>query len=65
MKPRRSKLAQENDISAEDEREMKVAWSLFKLEDVEGFSDEREGVIRTEDLRKALKYGYWFWGETL
>ncbi|RMZ76004.1 hypothetical protein DV738_g5195, partial [Chaetothyriales sp. CBS 135597] len=51
---RRSKLAKDNDISAEEEAEIKSAWSLFKLDDAEGYEDEKEGVIETKDLQKAL-----------
>ena len=53
-KPRRSKLAQENDISAEDEREIKEAWQLFCQEGIDGYEDEKEGVIRTSDVRKCM-----------
>ena len=53
-KPRRSKLAQENDITAEDEREIKEAWQLFSQEGVGGYEDEKEGVIRTQDVRKCM-----------
>ena len=54
-KPRRSKLAVENEISAEDEAEIKDAWRMFALEEIEGFEDEKEGVMRTEDVRRAMK----------
>lgn len=53
-KPRRSKLAQENDITAEDEREIKEAWQLFSHEGIGGYEDEKEGVIRTQDVRKCM-----------
>lgn len=55
-KPRRSKLAQEHEITAEDEAEIKAAWSMFALKDVENYEDEKEGVIRTDDVRRAMKY---------
>lgn len=29
---------------------------MFALHDVEGFEDEKEGVTRTEDVRRAMKY---------
>ncbi|RMD42686.1 hypothetical protein DV735_g2400, partial [Chaetothyriales sp. CBS 134920] len=51
---RRSKLAKDYDISAEEEAEIKSAWSLFKLDDTEGYEDEKEGVIETRDVQKAL-----------
>jgi hypothetical protein len=54
-KPRRSKLAQEHDITAEDEAEIKAAWSMFAQHDIEAYEDEKEGVIRTEDVRRAMK----------
>ena len=53
---RRSKLAKDNDISAEQETEIKSAWSLFHRFDVENFEEEKEGVIRTTDVERALKY---------
>jgi hypothetical protein len=53
---RRSKLAQENEISAQDEAEIKDAWRVFAVHDVEDFEDEKEGVMRTEDVRRAMKY---------
>jgi Ca2+-binding EF-hand superfamily protein len=52
-KPRRFKLAQENDISAEDEREIREAWQLFSQEGIDGYEDEK-GVIRTSDVRKCM-----------
>lgn len=55
-KGRRSKLAQENEISAQDEVEIKDAWEMFAVHDIEEFRDEKEGVMRTEDVRRAMKY---------
>ncbi len=57
---RRSKLAKENDITAEEEIEIKEAWNLFRVPDDdidldEEYRDEKEGVIRTSDVRNALK----------
>jgi len=52
---RRSKLAKENDITAEEETEIKEAWSLFRLDDVDGYEDEKEGVIRTRDVEDAMR----------
>jgi hypothetical protein len=52
---RRSALAKENDITAEEEAEIKEAWNLFRLEDVEGYEDEREGVLRTSNVRHVLR----------
>jgi len=28
---------------------------MFRLEDVKDYEDEKEGVIRTEDVRRAMK----------
>ncbi|KAJ5713493.1 uncharacterized protein N7483_010674 [Penicillium malachiteum] len=50
---RPSKLAKENNISAEEENEIKEVFQLFADENEE-FSDEKEGVIPREDVRKAL-----------
>ncbi|KAL2011421.1 hypothetical protein VTN00DRAFT_4139 [Thermoascus crustaceus] len=52
-KGRQSKLAKENDITAEEENEIKEAFHLFSTTNEE-FEDEKEGVIRTEDVRRAL-----------
>lgn len=54
-KPRRSKLAKENDLTAEEEAEIKEAWNLFRLDEVEEYEDEKEGVIRTADVQNVLK----------
>ncbi|PGH27684.1 hypothetical protein AJ80_00699 [Polytolypa hystricis UAMH7299] len=52
-KARQSKLAKENDISAEEEAEIKEAFRLFAVEN-EDFSSEKEGVIETPDVRRAM-----------
>ncbi|OAP62576.1 calmodulin [Fonsecaea erecta] len=52
---RRSRLAKENDITAEEEARIKEAWSLFSIDEVEEYEDEKEGVIRTSDVQKVLK----------
>jgi len=52
---RRSKLAKENDITAEEEAEIKEAWNLFRQDGVKNFEDEKDGVIRTGDVRHAMK----------
>ena len=54
-KARRSKLAKENNITAEEEAEIKEAWNLFRLEDIEGYEDEKEGVLRTSSVRDVLR----------
>ncbi|KAL1956045.1 hypothetical protein VTO42DRAFT_7860 [Malbranchea cinnamomea] len=56
-KPRLSKLAKENNLSAEEEAEIKEAFHLFATEpdeDDEELAGEKEGVIRTQDVRRAL-----------
>lgn len=50
---RPSKLAKENNISAEEENEIKEVFQLF-AEQNEEFPDEKIGVIPREDVRKAL-----------
>ncbi|RDW63174.1 EF-hand superfamily Ca2+-modulated protein [Aspergillus mulundensis] len=52
-KARQSKLAKENDISGEEEAEIKEVFHIFS-ESNEDFPDEKEGVIAREDVRKAL-----------
>ncbi|KAL2838830.1 hypothetical protein BJY01DRAFT_32855 [Aspergillus pseudoustus] len=52
-KARQSKLAKENDISGEEENEIKEVFHLFS-EPNEKFAKEKEGVIEREDVRKAL-----------
>jgi len=54
-KSRRSKLAKENDITAEEEAGIKEAWTLSRHDDIEGYEDEKEGVIRTGDVRLVLR----------
>ncbi|KAF3385360.1 Centrin-2 [Penicillium rolfsii] len=49
----RSKLAKENDITAEEENEIKEVFQLFA--DVnEDFPAEKDGVMPREDVRKAM-----------
>ncbi|KAJ5101965.1 hypothetical protein NUU61_004187 [Penicillium alfredii] len=50
---RPSKLAKENDITAEEENEIKEVFHLFS-DKHEDFPAEKEGVIPREDVRKAL-----------
>lgn len=52
---RPSKLAKENNISAEEETEIKEVFHLF-AEKNEDFPAEKDGVIPREDVRKALVY---------
>lgn len=51
-KERQSKLAKEHNITAREEREIKEAFALF-AEPMEG---EKEGVIPTKDVRRAMVY---------
>ncbi|KAJ5242705.1 uncharacterized protein N7469_001032 [Penicillium citrinum] len=50
---RQSKLAKENNISAEEENEIKEVFQLF-ADSHEDFPDDKEGVIPREDVRKAM-----------
>lgn len=56
-KARQSKLAKQNDITGEEEAEIKEAFHLFCIED-EDYEDEKEGVIPTQSVRKALMYAH-------
>ncbi|RMZ90354.1 hypothetical protein DV736_g2405, partial [Chaetothyriales sp. CBS 134916] len=42
-------VSKDNGISAGEEAEIKSAWSLFKVDDAEGYEDQKEGVIETEN----------------
>ncbi|KAJ5279236.1 pisatin demethylase [Penicillium angulare] len=50
---RPSKLAKDNNISAEEENEIKEVFQLF-ADKHKDFPNEKEGVIPREDVRKAL-----------
>ncbi|KAL4954678.1 hypothetical protein BDW69DRAFT_137608 [Aspergillus filifer] len=52
-KARQSKLAKQNDISGEEEDEIKEVFGIFAEKNDE-FPNEKEGVIPREDVRKAL-----------
>ncbi|KAF7714687.1 Uncharacterized protein PECH_008282 [Penicillium ucsense] len=49
----RSKIAKENDISADEENEIKEVFQIF-AETNDEFPSEKEGVIPREDVRKAM-----------
>jgi hypothetical protein len=49
-KARQSKLAKEHNITAQEEREIREAWSLF----VEPMEGEKEGIIPIGDVRRAM-----------
>ncbi len=34
---------------------------MFAARDVDGFEDEKEGVMRIEDVRRAMKYARQSW----
>lgn len=57
-KARLSKLAKENDITAEEESEIKEAFRLFAITEItsdnEEYASEKEGVMKTPDVRRAL-----------
>lgn len=50
---RRSKLAKDNDLSLENEREIQEAWSIYK-QDIEEFEDEKEGVVATGKIKLVM-----------
>ncbi|ODH46808.1 hypothetical protein GX48_07070, partial [Paracoccidioides brasiliensis] len=50
---RQSKLAKENDITGNEEAEIKEAFHLFSSNSDE-YPSEREGVIKTRDVHRAL-----------
>ncbi|KAK1145294.1 hypothetical protein N8T08_004455 [Aspergillus melleus] len=50
---RQSKLAKENDLTGEEENEIKEVFHIFSTTNEE-FPNEKEGVIPCEDVRKAL-----------
>jgi Ca2+-binding EF-hand superfamily protein len=52
-KKRASKLAKENNITADQENEILEAFALFAITDNPDH-DEKEGVLRTEDVRRCL-----------
>ncbi|OJD27778.1 hypothetical protein ACJ73_00826 [Blastomyces percursus] len=52
-KGKRSKLAKENDITGDEEAEIKEAFHLFSTKSEE-YPAEKEGVIKTQDVRRAL-----------
>lgn len=54
---RQSKLAKENDITGDQENEIKEVFQLFANAH-EDFPGEKEGVIPREDVRKAMVYVY-------
>lgn len=51
-KERQSKLAKEHSITAREEAEIKEAFALFS----EPMDGEKEGVIPTSDVRRAMVY---------
>jgi hydroxyacylglutathione hydrolase len=51
-KARQSKLAKEHNISAQEENEIKEAFNLF----AQPMKGEKEGVVPTADVRKAMMY---------
>jgi hypothetical protein len=57
-KPRLTKLAKENNITNDQESEIREAFSLFAETDVKGYVKEKAGVIKAEDVRRCLVYVY-------
>lgn len=52
---KRSKLAKDNGITAEDEAEIKATWVLFRQQGVQGYNDEKEGVVKTQDIQSLMR----------
>ncbi|UKZ83525.1 hypothetical protein TrVFT333_011334 [Trichoderma virens FT-333] len=52
-KPRQSKLAKEHNVTAQEEGEIKEAFSLF----AEPMDGEKNGVLPINDLKSTLMYG--------
>ena len=50
---RRSKLAKENDITAEEETEIQEAYNIFRVYPDE-LEDSKDGAIPTADVRRCL-----------
>jgi hypothetical protein len=53
-KPRLTKLAKENNITNEQESEIREAFSLFAVKVEPDFKDEKEGVMKRDDVRRCL-----------
>jgi hypothetical protein len=53
---RLSKLAKENGITNEQEFEIREAFSLFAVKVDPEFKNEKEGVLKTDDVRRCLMY---------
>lgn len=54
-KPRRSKLAKDNDLTVEQEREIQEAWSLYCEDDASGYGDQKQGVVATSNVRVVMR----------
>ncbi|RMZ84754.1 hypothetical protein DV737_g1010, partial [Chaetothyriales sp. CBS 132003] len=50
-------LAKDSGISAQEEAEIKSAWSLFKVDDAEGYEDEKEGGVAATKHNSAQGLG--------
>ncbi|KAI9678615.1 MAG: centrin, EF-hand protein [Caeruleum heppii] len=53
-KARLSRLAKENNLTAEEESEIKEAFQLFAEPQLDDFPDEKNGVLPVADVRRAL-----------
>ncbi|KAE9963496.1 hypothetical protein BLS_009240 [Venturia inaequalis] len=53
-KPRLTKLAKEKNISNDQEAEIRDAFGLFAVTGIKGYAKEKEGVIKSEDVRRCL-----------
>ncbi|KAK5939078.1 hypothetical protein PMZ80_008381 [Knufia obscura] len=54
-KSRRSKLAKDNNLTTEDEREILEAWHIYSDLSISNYSDEKEGVIPTSKVKTVMK----------
>lgn len=59
-KPRLTKLAKENNITNEQESEIREAFLLFAVEVVPEFKEEKMGVMKVDDVRRCLMSVYSF-----
>jgi len=54
-KPRRSKLAKHNDLTAADERAIQEAWTIYRTNSAPGYEDQKDGVIPTSKVKMVMK----------
>ena len=49
-----TRLAKENNITNEQESEIREAFELFSVDEVEGYENEESGMLKTQDVKKCL-----------